>query len=138
MCRYAGVLYKDHFACFACRKVFRHSQWFSKNLGPWERREHYKVEREFRCPECKQPLYDFGMDFKAPRREDVAAWRILERMAGLGFRFQGCGCDAGGLVPPKTMDEFPRWLERNARHSAGETLLHRYAQRNGKAPTGAH
>ena len=99
MCRYAMYgPYKNHFACFACRKAFKQppiSDWLAiRDRGYvynelhrlWsykrglERREQElgfrlaDLEAEYRdavhkCPECGEPMIDMGLDFKPPRQK---------------------------------------------------------------------
>ena len=67
--------YKMHFACFACRKVFRISpfrEWVPPEV-------HFAaVIPEVKCPDCALPMCDMGLAFKAPRRTDVKSWRLIQ------------------------------------------------------------
>lgn len=130
MCRYAWHNYRDHFACFQCRKAFKYWQWEDCDESQWKvraRLEH--VPRKIVCPDCTRPMVDMGLDFKAPPKDDREAWQILETLHEHGFAFHGCGCDAGGFVPPRRLSEVPAWLERHRRLTEGEALAKRFAAR---------
>jgi len=123
MCRYAWHNYRDHFACFDCRKAFKYWQWEECDETTFrtkQRLEH--VPREIVCPDCSKPMTDMGLDFKAPRKSDIEAWKILEILAQNGFTFHGCGCYVG-FKPPRTLQEVPQWLEEHRRKSEGERIL---------------
>src|SRR5918994_424939 len=103
MCRYAMYgPYKSHFACFDCRKAFKQppiDEWlavrgrgsvYEKLSRLWSDKARLQqretelgvrlanLEAEYksshRCPECKQPMVDMGLDFKPPRQSDEKAW----------------------------------------------------------------
>ena len=127
MCRYAWHHYKDHFACFECRKAFKHRQWEPLDAGTWKmRRRLQHAPREVACPDCARPMVDMGLDFKSPPKEDREAWRILEILHEHGFTFHGCGCSVG-FTPPRRLREVPSWLESHKRSSEGESLANRFA-----------
>ena len=80
MCRYAWHNYRDHFACFHCRKAFKYWQWEDCDESQWKMRARLEhVPREIVCPDCSRPMVDMGLDFKAPTKDDREAWQILER-----------------------------------------------------------
>jgi hypothetical protein len=144
MCRYAmSGPYKEHFACFSCRKAFKqppiedwlavrdlgyvykelHRLWLHK-LGLERREEELghrlaDLEAEYRdavhnCPECGEPMADMGLDFKPPRQEDVRAWRALEGLLRVGHVFRTCGCDGPGFIP-RTTGQYREYLEDRMR-----------------------
>lgn len=126
MCRYAWHNYRDHFACFRCRKAFKYWQWEEVREGEWNAQAKLRhVPREIVCPDCSQPMVDMGLDFKAPTKDDIEAWEILEILTKHGFTFHGCGCYVG-FSPPRTLREVPEWLERHRTLSPGEQLLKKY------------
>jgi hypothetical protein len=135
MCRYAWHNYRDHFACFECRKSFKYWQYAECDEEVFRTKQRLlHVPREIVCPECSKPMIDMGLDFKAPRKADVNAWTILQALAENGFTFHGCGCYVG-FKPPRTLREVPQWLEEHRRKSTGEKLLDRVDQRsNAKQP----
>jgi hypothetical protein len=123
MCRYAYHNYRDHFACFHCRKAFKYWQWEDCDESAWKMKARlHHVPREIVCPNCSRPMVDMGLDFKAPSKKDREAWKILEILCENGFTFDGCGCYVG-FTPPRTLREVPEWLERHRKQSNGEILL---------------
>ena len=64
--------YKNHFACFTCRKVWkphpppRASQWAAHCM---------RVET---CPDCGGETTNMGPCFKAPPQSDKRAWLAIE------------------------------------------------------------
>lgn len=139
MCRYGWKIYKPHFACFRCRKVFKkapiqdylkqkelldvyykllRAQRDAKGRQAFE--EHYGVtlvELEGRysadvgkCPQCGGEMADLGYDFRAPKQRDVKAWRMIEQMFELGHVFRTCGCNGFGYVPKGTA-EYAQYLQ---------------------------
>lgn len=129
MCRYAWHNYRDHFACFDCRKAFKHWQWEECNEAEfWTKQRLQHVPREIVCPDCDKPMIDMGLDFKAPRQSDVEAGKILERLAQEGFNFHNCGCGVG-FKPPTTLREVPQWLAEHRRDkSKGELLMEKFGK----------
>lgn len=129
MCRYAWHNYRDHFACFRCRKAFKHWQWEDCAEGAWAAKSRlHHVPREIVCPDCARPMIDMGLDFKAPPKSEHEAWEILEVLYENGFTFEGCGCDVG-FMPPRSLREVPAWLEEHQKLSEGELLLKKFSFR---------
>lgn len=123
MCRYAWHNYRDHFACFDCRKAFKYWQWEECDETTFQIKQRLKqVPREIVCPSCAKSMTDMGLDFKAPRKTEVEAWKILELLAQNGFTFHGCGCSVG-FTPPRKLREVPEWLKAHRRKSKGEKVL---------------
>jgi len=132
MCRYAWHNYRDHFACFECRKAFKYWQWAETDEAGFQRRQRLQhVPREIVCPDCFQPMADMGLDFKAPPKADTEAWAVLRALYEHGFTFHSCGCWVG-FTPPRTLREVPEWIERHRQRSEGERLLQNF---EGRAPT---
>ena len=127
MCRYAWHNYRDHFACFDCRKAFKYWQWEEVDEAGFHQKQKLKyVPREIICPECSQPMVDMGLDFKAPPQNDHDAWEIMRALAQHGFKFQLCGWIVG-FKPPRTLREVPEWIEQHRNKSDGERLLEKFA-----------
>ncbi|WP_309708116.1 hypothetical protein [Armatimonas sp.] len=99
MCRYAQHLYKQHLACFACRKVWRQER-VDEAIAPL-------------CPDCHQPLTDMGKDFKAPRRDATKQWAKAEALVKNGIRFSSCGCGGPGPMPQR-LNEVEAFVEARA------------------------
>lgn len=117
MCRYAMYgPYKDIYACFQCRKVFR--QTSNYELG-----KHDVQNRTYTCPQCGRTMNDMGHDFKAPKQNDVKQWMKVEILFNNGFTFHSCGCGGPGYRPAK-LSEVEQFLESNKTFaSEGERLL---------------
>jgi hypothetical protein len=86
MCRYAYHHYRPHLACFCCRKLYR----------PLETGTLASAPRVHRCPECREPMADMGLDFKAPRQRDAKQWRKAHLLYLHGITFHSCGCGGCG------------------------------------------
>jgi hypothetical protein len=41
----------------------------------------------------------------------LEAWEVLAFLYERGFAFRGCGCDAGGYIPPKRVRDIAAFLE---------------------------
>jgi hypothetical protein len=129
MCRYAWHNYRDHFACFECRKAFKYWQWGVTSEKEFNHKQQLKyVPREITCPDCKKPMVDMGLDFKAPPKNDADAWEIMRALSEHGFDFHSCGCGVG-YVPPRTLREVPAWIEKHRQHTESEKLLGKFSDR---------
>lgn len=129
MCRYAWHNYRDHFACFECRKAFKYWQWEDCRESEWDTKSKLRhVPREIVCPDCHQPMVDMGLDFKAPSRSDAEAWQILKLLQENGYTFHGCGCYVG-FKPPTKLRDVAEWLAQHHKPSEAERVLERYATR---------
>jgi hypothetical protein len=106
MCRYAfSGPYKEQFACFDCRKVFK--QTFRKELAQ-KMRTNSEGNRLIPCPECRRPMRNVGRDFHAPRQSDIRQWRKVALLYANGFHFDSCGCGPG--YRPATVREVPAFI----------------------------
>lgn len=74
MCRYSDKNYKTSYACLK----HRHVAQYPKDSKPL-------------CPTCRQPMMHMGREFKAPKKNDLKAWKKLTDIAFPG-RFDSCGC----------------------------------------------
>ncbi|TDX01544.1 hypothetical protein [Dinghuibacter silviterrae] len=93
MCRYAMVKYKPHYACFHCRKTFKRRLLI--DIG-----RHDKLEsKEARCPSCGQLMASMGLDFKAPKKDNIEEWEHINRLYSVGIIFHSCGCSGPGYIP---------------------------------------
>lgn len=61
MCRYA-TFYKEHYACFNCRKAFKKPALFDLPQQPCAGETRIVL-----CPQCRQQMVNLGRDFKAPK-----------------------------------------------------------------------
>ncbi len=96
MCRYAMSNYKEHFACFECRKTFKR-----RRLWDIDREKVLKQEEELpaKCPECGQLMADMGKDFEAPKKKDLKTWNHIQSLYEVGITFHSCGCIGPGYIP---------------------------------------
>jgi hypothetical protein len=62
-------------------------------------------------------MANMGLDFRAPKKTEVEAWEVLAFLYERGFAFHGCGCDAGGYIPPKRVKDIQAFLEAGRRLS---------------------
>lgn len=85
MCRYGETHYKEHYACFQCRKAFRYS-------------------RPTICPQCRKPLTAMGRDFHAPKHTAKEQWKVVELLAQRRITFHSCGCEGPGYRPIRLRD----------------------------------
>lgn len=126
MCRYAQYgPYKDHWACFRCRKAFKrnHVDQWPKHLRPLE-----GEAASAKCPDCGSEMAEMGFDFKTPRRTAKAHWEVVEFLFRRGVAYRSCGCGGPGFRPSKWA-EVPAFLRTLCRPSAGEALLERFGRR---------
>jgi len=121
MCRYGLHTYKEPFACFDCRKVFKQTSRCelteSQQPAPGEK-------RIVLCPQCRQPMADMGHDFKAPKQSDVKQWEKVRILYAHGFRFASCGCGGPGYRPAELREVYA-WIQANRPKAEGERLLER-------------
>lgn len=111
MCRYAWHIYKEHYACFYCRKMFRPTARLDL---PEHGRPGYRDFRLVKCPECGQPMHDMGLNFKAPKRHDVQQWKKVQTLHEHGLTWHDCGC--GGRGPHVArVSEVKSYLEERER-----------------------
>ena len=100
MCRYAfSGPYRQPYACFDCRKSFHATM-------EWDKTKRRDID--FLCPECKQPMHSMGLDFKAPRQQDIRQWRKVKMLYENGFNYHNCGCGTG--LRPKRLSEVKEFL----------------------------
>ena len=140
MCRYATKTYKIHFVCFECRKTFKkppvedlaiqNGDWedykkvfWEPTIGPTRKfrkenpelveylTEKYKNRKE-KCPDCGLIMTDLGLDFKAPKKDKVKEWQIIQGLYKSGKVFHTCGCDGIGFVPKNERDYKDYLLKR--------------------------
>lgn len=123
MCRY-GMYgpYKEHYACFHCRKGFKWPQdahrWPSKEMQP----------DAVKCPECGEPMAGMGLDFRPPRQGDTRQWAKVQLLFLNGYAYFSCG-DGGPGYRPRTLREVPEFLASRPPRSLGEALLRRITAR---------
>lgn len=109
MCRY-GMYgpYKDIYACFNCRKVF-------KQTSGYELSETDNQNRKYKCPQCGEIMKDMGHDFKAPKQSNIKQWAKVEILFNNGFTYHSCGCGGPGYRPTKLSEVADFINDRTAR-----------------------
>jgi hypothetical protein len=105
LCRYAHHIYKPRYACFRCRKAFKRR--FQDDVDPGGE------SRPPCCPECGGEVFDLGVGFVPPRRQQVVQWRRLEALARAGAKFSCCG----GTWLPRTAIDHHLLLARRRQRS---------------------
>jgi len=87
-------------ACLTCRKVF-------SSTHRWERAN--KV-----CPQCGGRLRDAGSAFKAPKRGDKRAWKIVGMLLTAGILFYPYNLNTPHGRPTKLRDveAWIKWYKR--------------------------
>ena len=68
MCRYAWHDYRDHFACFDCRKAFKHWQWEEVDERTFKQRQKLRHPRASRncLPGMLVSDGRYGVGFQGP------------------------------------------------------------------------
>ncbi|MDB6026854.1 MAG: hypothetical protein JWM68_3077 [Verrucomicrobiales bacterium] len=103
------------FACFDCRKVFKHeAARYEEHLLP-------------PCPQCRCPMTWMGRAFKAPRSSNIKQWHKVELLARSGFKFWS---NAGRY--PDTLQEAREFIESRRKLSDGADLSKRISKRTVK------
>lgn len=126
MCRYGmSGPYKQHYACFKCRKAF-------KRRPDDDLPDHVTGQRDDNapvpCPDCNQPMHNMGLDFEAPKKSDVKQWAKVELLYQHGFAFHSCGCCGPGYRP-STLSEAETFIHEATTLSEAERLLAEYKSR---------
>lgn len=98
MCRYGMSTYKPHFACFSCRKTFKRRLLNDVIEGYSNRTELVPAK----CPQCGELMADMGLDFEAPKKKDIKAWKHMANLYHVGQTFHSCGCSGPGYIPRDT------------------------------------
>ena len=68
---YEDRLYKQHYACFHCRKVFKKAHLTEI---PRHQLKIDELGRVVHCPQCDERMPEVGFDFEAPKQTDIKAW----------------------------------------------------------------
>ena len=66
-----GIIYKQHYACFNCRKAFKKTNLLEVLK---QRVRIDEAGRVAHCPQCGERMPDVGYDFEPPKKDDVKAW----------------------------------------------------------------
>jgi len=80
--------YKPKLICCNCRKVFKRR--LAEDIGI----DHEKAESEMICPNCGEKANYVGPKFRAPRAENIKAWKSIEVLNDIGvLHFMGFATD---------------------------------------------
>ena len=83
-------------------------------LTPEEKIEYDALTKQYYsdllCPQCRGAMAHVGLDIKAPKMSDKAAWKALQGSYSLGYTFGSCGCSGPGFVPTDK-NEYKDFLE---------------------------
>lgn len=84
--------------CFVCRKSFR----------------RLPLDEPRKCPDCGGATVRLSRKFKAPKRGDLQAWRVVAYVVRSGFRYQPIYLENGELVAyPRTLREAEAFVRRH-------------------------
>ncbi len=101
---------KFHYACFACRKSFKHKPVIDGET------------LTYNCPDCGAELCNMGPDLKAPKKHDFKQWKKVILLAKNGVCFYSYSGNPGPF--PKNIGEVPRFLdERRLKLRTGGKIL---------------
>jgi hypothetical protein len=92
MCRYAMSRYKPHYACFKCRKTY-------KRRLMWDIQRDEEDQIAAKCPQCGELMANMGLDFAAPKKDDLKQWEHIKHLFTVGIAFHSCGCSGPGYIP---------------------------------------
>jgi FtsZ-binding cell division protein ZapB len=65
----------------------------------WDINRDDKRTVEAKCPQCGQLMANIGLDFEAPKMENVKAWEHIKTLYSVGITFHSCGCSGPGYIP---------------------------------------
>ncbi|MBA5791515.1 hypothetical protein H1R17_12880 [Flavobacterium sp. xlx-214] len=92
MCRYSMTIYKPHYACFHCCKTFKRRLMTDISRGKMD-------ETEAKCPQCGTLMANMGLDFAAPKKDNLKEWKHIKDLYSVGIAFYSCGCYGPGYIP---------------------------------------
>ena len=126
--------YNLQHACFHCRKVFKLAYQTKAQLrAAWlsRRMTGHQPSREFQepphiCPQCGGEVEVMGRAFRAPRCNDLDAWRSVELLVQAGFRF--FSYSSGGY--PSGIRAIQEFIAANRKKSKGERLAQKIKTRS--------
>jgi DNA-directed RNA polymerase subunit RPC12/RpoP len=81
------------YACFKCRKSFKRPQFSASTnrfipseqlRGQQQEAAEFEAHREYKCPNCGGPSQFMGQDFKAPKRQNLKAWKEVHAYISSG------------------------------------------------------
>ncbi|WP_282081431.1 hypothetical protein [Aquimarina algiphila] len=97
MCRYGMTTYKQHYACFECRKTFKRKLLVDIDKGAAYSKDFESVPSK--CPKCSALMANMGLDFESPKKNDLKTWSHMKNLYKSGITFHSCGCSGPGYIP---------------------------------------
>jgi predicted RNA-binding Zn-ribbon protein involved in translation (DUF1610 family) len=88
---------KNKSVCFDCRKTFVSYRYGAAAIP---------------CPQCGATMWNAGVHFRSPKRNDLRQWVKVRVLAAHGFRFANAAC-CGWYGPgprPRTLGEVPPFV----------------------------
>ena len=115
----AQVTRSSHHVCFECRKTFK---------KPASTKGGYVVlgGQIYPCPSCQKPMTPIGKNFRAPKKNNLRAWRLAERLYQTGFRFNS---SLEGRVPTQPSD-LKSFLATRVHKTNAEQLLELFKRKS--------
>jgi len=55
-----------------------------------------------KCPQCGELMANMGLDFEAPKQNDIKTWQHIQNLYSVGISFYSCGCTGPGYIPKTT------------------------------------
>jgi len=55
--------------------------------------------KEAKCPQCGELMANIGLDFAAPKKDNIKEWKHLKDLYSVGIAFHSCGCGGPGYIP---------------------------------------
>ncbi|MDP3815781.1 hypothetical protein [Pseudomonas sp.] len=89
--------------CFKCRKSYKKPA----------------SKKPSKCPECGAQMTELSRKFKAPKKDDTAAWHVIEFVVNAGFRYHSVQIENGGqAIYPNTMKEAEEFVRLHSGNRA--------------------
>lgn len=91
-------LYLVSFACFQCRKTFKHTILKDEELRI--------------CTICKKPEFNMGRKFRSPAKNKKVEWDIIEFITRQGYWGKFQSATGKKIAFPKTLDQAQEFIEK--------------------------
>lgn len=106
--RNKGRIYKQHYACFRCRKAFKKT-----NLEemPTHRLKIDELGRVVHCPQCGERMPDVGFEFEPPKKDNVKGWKEAEAKLEQSYDHEMRNSKIVGVKSPRARTRLIRELD---------------------------
>ena len=116
----------SHYVCFECRKQFKKPSVAQFDVTAWAKPRTVVsgVDDDnfmYSCPQCGKPLQLIGKNFRAPKIDDLEAWKVAEILLHAGFSHGF----ASGTRYPTTTEEAWQFVKFH-QASQGQKLLEQW------------